>query len=72
MLANTDPGYAELTSMSTLEASMDNGSMHFLNYQASASYGVVYSDILSDLIYDCEPMKEFRKKHKMAKVNGLK
>ncbi len=72
MLANTDPGYSELTSMSTLEASMDNGSMHFLNYQATAPFGVVYSEILSDLIYDCEPMKEFRKKHKMAKVSGLK
>ncbi len=72
MLANTDPGYAELTSMSTLEASTGNGTMHFLNYRAAAPFGVMYSEALSDLFYDCEPMKEFRKKHKLAKVSGLK
>ena len=72
MLATTDPGYAELTSMSTLEASAENGSMHFMNYQASAPYGVIYSEILSDLFLECAPMKEFRKKQKLAKVSGLK
>ena len=72
MLATTDPGYAELASMSTLEASAENGSMHFLKYQASAPYGVIYSEILSDLFHDCGPMKEFRKKQKLSKVSGLK
>ena len=52
MLANTDPGYAELTSMSTLEASTGNGSMHFLNYRAAAPFGVIYSEALSDLFYE--------------------
>ena len=72
MLATTDPGYSELASMSTLEASAENGSMHFMNYHASAPYGVIYSEILSDLFHECAPMKEFRKKQKLSKVSGLK
>ena len=72
MLALTEPGYSELTAMSTLEASLNNGSLHFLNYGAMAPAGTVYSDILSELFYDCAPMKEFRKKHKLAKSLGLK
>ena len=39
MLALTDPGYAELTAMSTLEASLSQGSLHFLNYGAMAPAG---------------------------------
>ena len=72
MLALTNPGYAELTAMSTLEASLNQGSLHFLNYGAMAPAGIVYADILSELFYDCAPMKEFRKKHKLAKSLGLK
>ena len=35
-------------------------------------YGVVYGEILAELFYDAPPVKEFRKRYKLAKPGSAK
>src|SRR5665213_2425256 len=72
MLAAVDPGFTPLTMTGVLDASLHNGALHFLGHRETSPASVIYSDLLSEVYYDAPPVKEFRKKYKLAKMSGGK
>lgn len=72
MLAQIDPGYSYLAVTSLLDTHIQNGHLHFNQYSAETPSGVAYGELLADLFYETAPVKEFRQKHKLAKVGGTK
>lgn len=72
MLASINPGYSFLHVASLLNTNLNNGSMHFRNFQASSAAGLAYGELLADMFYDAPPVKEFRKKHSLTKFGGTK
>jgi len=72
MLASVDPGYPWPTVTALLDTQVNNGTVHYTDSSADLPYGVVYGEILADLFYDTAPVKEFRKKYKLAKTGGSK
>lgn len=72
MLAALDPGYSLPEAASVLEAEVNNGSLHLTAAQADMPHGVVYGELLADLFYDAPPVKEFRKRYKLAKPASAK
>jgi uncharacterized circularly permuted ATP-grasp superfamily protein len=72
MLAAVDPGYSSLAVTSLLDTHLHNGSLHFVGYNADAPSGVAYGEALSELFYECPPVKDFRKKYSLAKMGGIK
>jgi len=72
MLAAVDPGFTPVTMTGVLDASLHNGSLHFLGHREASPSSVIYSDLLADVYYDAAPVKEFRKKFKLTKLPGGK
>lgn len=72
MLAQVDPGYSALAVTSLLDTHIHNGSMQCFEYNAESPAGVAYSELLSNLMYDCPPVKAFRRQHRLTKVGGSK
>ena len=72
MLASLDPGYPYLAVTSLLDTHINNGTLHFTDYNAEAPAGVVYGEALTDLFYEAAPIKEFRKRYKLSKLGGTK
>jgi uncharacterized circularly permuted ATP-grasp superfamily protein len=72
MLASIDPGYPFLAVTSLLDTHLSNGSMYFVEYNADTPLGVAYGEALADLFYDCQPVKEFRKRYALQKLGGKK
>src|SRR5262249_42072092 len=72
MLASIDPGYQALEVAARLDTHLNNGSLHFVQYNADSPTGSGYADALSDLFYDAPPMKEFRKKYSLSKIGSRK
>ncbi len=72
MLAAIDPGYSHFSVASFLETSLNNGSLHFMDYVADAPMGTAYSEALTNLFWETGPMKEFRKKYALTKLPGTK
>jgi hypothetical protein len=72
MLAALDPGYPYFAVTSLLDTHLHNGTLHFTDYNADTPAGVAYGEALADLFYDAEPVKEFRKRHTLAKLGGTK
>jgi hypothetical protein len=72
MLAAVDPGYQWPTVTALLDTQVNNGSLHFTDSSADQPYGVVYGEILAELFYEAGPVKEFRKRYKLAKAGGAK
>jgi uncharacterized circularly permuted ATP-grasp superfamily protein len=72
MLAAVDPGYEMSEVSAQLDLQIQNGSLHVLQYNADALSGAAYSEGLSDLFYDCPPVKEFRNRYKLTRVGGKK
>jgi hypothetical protein len=72
MLASIDPGYQALEVAARLDTHLNNGSLHFVQYNADSPTGGGYADALSDLFYDAPPMKEFRKKYSLSKIGSRK
>lgn len=72
MLAAIDPRYSYLSVTSLLDTRLNNGSLHFEDYTAETPMGVAYNDALSDLYYDCPPVRELRKRFKLSKLGGSK
>jgi uncharacterized circularly permuted ATP-grasp superfamily protein len=72
MLASIDPGYPFLAVTSLLDTHLHNGSMFFVEYNADTPVGVAYGEALSDMFYDCPPVKEFRKRYALHKIGGKK
>jgi len=72
MLAAVDPGYEMSEVSAQLDLQIQNGSLHVLQYNADALSGAAYSEGLSDLFYDCPPVKEFRNRYKLTRIGGKK
>ncbi len=72
MLAALDPGYPYLAVTSLLDTHLNNGTLHFTDYNADTPAGVAYGEALGDLFYETAPMKEYRKKHKLSKLGGTR
>src|ERR1022692_3007351 len=72
MLAAIDPGYQALEVAARLDTHLNNGSLHFVQYNADSPTGAGYSDALAELFYEIPPVKEFRKKYSLAKVGSRK
>jgi hypothetical protein len=72
MLAAVEPGYKVQPMGGLLDTSLQNGSLHFSGHRDGSLASVIYSDMLADLYYDVAPVKEFRKKYKLSKLNGSK
>jgi hypothetical protein len=72
MLAAVDPGYSSLTIPGLLDASLQNGSLHFVGHRDGGPSGVIYGDLLADIFFDAPPVRTFRKKHKLTKLSGTK
>jgi uncharacterized circularly permuted ATP-grasp superfamily protein len=72
MLAAIDPGYPYMAVTSLLNTHLNNGSLQFVECYADGPVGVAYSDTLSDIFYDCPPVKQLRKKYKIGRLQGMK
>jgi uncharacterized circularly permuted ATP-grasp superfamily protein len=72
MLASIDPRYRYHDVTSRLDSHMTNGDVHLVQYHADSPSGIAWADSLSEIFYNAPPVKEFRKKHKLAKVSGKK
>jgi hypothetical protein len=73
MLASVDPGYSFLTVTSLLDTFMNGGgSPHFVGHHSDSAPTLAYSAALSDLFYDCLPIKQFRRQYSLAKLGGTK
>ncbi len=72
MLAAVNPGYKHFAVTGLLDTAIENGHMRFSDYSAATPVGVLYSEVLGDVFFETGPAKEFRKKHKLAKLGGVK
>jgi len=72
MLAAIDPGYHAFEVTARLDSHLNNGSVHFVQYNADSPAGAGYADTLADLFWDVPPMKELRKKYGLTRVGGRK
>jgi len=72
MLAAVDPGYPYSAVTSLLDTQISDGSLYFMQFNVAAPTGAASSEALSDLFYNCPPVKEFRRKHKLGKVGSVK
>src|SRR5688572_16912464 len=72
LLASIDPGYPYLAVTSLLDAHINNGTLQFVGYAAETPVGAIYGETLNNLFYEAPPMKEFRKKHPLAKMGGTR
>jgi hypothetical protein len=72
MLAAIDPGYEMSEVSAQLDLQIQNGSLHVLQYNADALTGAAWSEGLSDLFYDCPPVKEFRRRYNLTRIGGKK
>lgn len=72
MLAALDPGYPYYAVTSLLDTHLHNGTLHFTDYNADTPAGVAFGEALADLFFETQPMKEFRKRHNLAKLGGTK
>jgi hypothetical protein len=70
MLAAIDPGYEMSEVSAQLDLQIQNGSLHVLQYNADALTGAAWAEGLSDLFYDCPPVKEFRRRYNLTRVGG--
>jgi len=72
MLAAIDPGYEMAEVSAQLGLQIHNGSLHVMQYNADALTGAAWSEGLSDVFYDCPPVKEFRRRYNLTRVGGKK
>jgi len=72
MLAAVDPGYEMSEVSAQLDLQIQNGSLHVMQYNADALSGAAYAEGLSDLFYDCPPVKEFRRRYNLTRIGGKK
>jgi len=72
MLATIDPGYPYLAVSSLLDAQINKGSMQFVECATDSPAGVAYGESLSNLFYDCAPVRQLRKKYKLSKLGGTR
>lgn len=72
MLAAVNPGYKHFAVTGLLDTAIENGHMRFSDYSAATPVGVHYSEVLGDVFFETGPAKEFRKRHKLTKLGGVR
>jgi hypothetical protein len=72
MLAAIDPGYAMPEVSAQLDLQIHNGSLHVRQYSADTLTGGAYAEGLSEVFYDCPPVKEFRRRYTLTRLGGKK
>jgi hypothetical protein len=72
LLASIDPGYPYMAVTSLLDTHLNNGTLQFVGYAADTPVGAIYGEALNNLFYEAPPVKEFRKKHPLAKIGGTR
>ncbi len=72
MLAALDPGYPFTAVTSRLDTQINNGSLHFMQFNVGAPAGAASSEALTELFYNSPVVKEFRKRYKLTKTGGVK
>src|SRR3954447_1897465 len=72
MLASIDPGYQALEVAARLDTHLNNGSLHFVQYNADSPTGAGCAEALADRFSDAPPVKEFRKKYALSKIGSRK
>ena len=72
MLAAIDPGYEIAEVSAQLDLQIQNGSLHVMQYNADALTGAAWSEGLSEIFYDCPPVKQFRRRYNLTRVGGKK
>lgn len=72
MLASVDPGYPHLAVTSMLDTQVHNGSFQFVQAATEGLVSSAYSDALSAVFYDSQPVKEIRKKYKLSQLSSMK
>jgi hypothetical protein len=72
MLAAIDPGYNLAEVSAQLDLQINNGSLYVTQYSAEAFSGAAWSEGLSELFYDCAPVKEFRRRYNLTRVGKKK
>ena len=72
MLAAIDPGYNLAEVSAQLDLQINNGSLHVTQYSAESLSGGAWSEGLSELFYDCGPVKEFRRRYNLTRVGKKK
>ena len=72
MLAAIDPGYEMAEVSAQLDLQIQNGSLHVMQYNADALTGAAWSERLSEVFYDCPPVKEFRRRYNLTRLGGKK
>lgn len=72
MLAAIDPGYAMPEVSAQIGLQINNGSMHVQRYSPDSIAGGAYAEGLSDVFYDCAPVKEFRRRYHLTRVGAKK
>jgi len=72
MLAAIDPGYEMAEVSAQLDLQIQNGSLHVMQYNADALTGAAWSEGLSEIFYDCPPVKKFRRRYNVTRVGGKK
>lgn len=72
MLASINPGYSFMHVTSLMNSVVNNGTVQFRNFQASAATGLAYGELLSEMFYEAAPVKEFRKRYALTKFGGTK
>lgn len=71
MLASVD-GYSEASIASLFDTALSDRSLHMVHHGADVPAGVLYGDALTDLYFESPPVKQFRRKHKLRKLGGMK
>ncbi len=72
MLASIDPGYPMAAVAARLDTQVDNGALHFLQFNVGAPAGVASSEALAELFLNCPLVREFRKRYKLTRTGGVK
>jgi hypothetical protein len=73
MLAQAEPGYANLTAASTMEAQIWESSVWVTSHSGEGPTNALYTDLLAQILFESRPMKELRKKYRLVKqANGTK
>ena len=67
MLAQVEPGYAGLTAASYATLQLQNSHLSISGHSNEGPTGVLITDALSDIFWESRPIKELRKKVKIAK-----
>jgi hypothetical protein len=72
MLAGIDPGYELSEISSQFDLQLQNGSLQVMQYSADALTGTAYAEGLSEVFFDCPPVKEFRRRYNLTRLGGKK